>query len=82
MDASRFEVQRLDHLGLVSSFCKEIGLSELINQRMPKTSHNSMISNGTLLVAMILNGLGFVSRTLHIPNKLENAMISTIRSCH
>lgn len=66
MDASRFEVQRLDHLGLVSGFCKEIGLEELINERMPKESHNSMISNGTLLVAMILNGLGFVSRTLHM----------------
>ena len=66
MDASRFEVQRLDHLGLVSGFCKEIGLEELINHRMPKTSHNSMISNGKLLIAMILNGLGFVSRTLHM----------------
>ena len=66
MDASRFEVQRLDHLGLVSGFCREISLEELINQRMPKESHNSMISNGTLLVAMILNGLGFVSRTLHM----------------
>ena len=66
MDTSRFEVQRLDHLGLVSGFCKEIGLEELINQRMPKESHHSMISNGTLLVAMILNGLGFVSRTLHM----------------
>jgi transposase len=66
MDASRFEVQRLDHLGLVAGFCKEIGLEELINQRMPKESHKSMISNGTLLIAMILNGLGFVSRTLHM----------------
>ena len=53
-------------MGLVSCFCKEIGLEELINQRMPKKSHKSMISNGTLLVAMILNGLGFVSRTLHM----------------
>lgn len=66
MDVSRFEVRRLDHLGLVSGFCKEIGLKELIDRRMPKESHNSMISNGTLLVAMILNGLGFVSRTLHM----------------
>lgn len=66
MDASRFDIQRLDHLGLVSGFCKEIGLEELINKRMPKESHKSMISNGTLLVAMILNGLGFVSRTLHM----------------
>jgi hypothetical protein len=66
MDASRFEVQRLDHLGFVAGFCKDIGLEELMSQRMPKESHNSMISNGTLLVAMILNGLGFVSRTLHM----------------
>lgn len=66
MDAARFEVERLDHLGLVAGFCKAIGLEELINTRMPKTSHKSVISNGKLLVAMILNGLGFVSRTLHM----------------
>ncbi len=66
MDASRLEVLRLDHLGLVTGFCKEIGLEELINQRMPKTSHKSVITNGTLLVATILNGLSFVSRTLHM----------------
>jgi transposase len=66
MDASRFDIQRLDHLGLVAGFCKEIGLEALINERMPKKSHRSMISNGTLLIAMILNGLGFVSRTLHM----------------
>lgn len=66
MDVSQFDVKRLDHLGLVSGFCKEIGLEEFINQRMPKMSHKSNISNGTLLVAMMLNGLGFVGRTLHM----------------
>lgn len=66
MNASQFDIKRLDHLGLVAGFCKEIGLEEFINQRMPKTSHKSHISNGALLIAMILNGLGFVSRTLHM----------------
>ena len=66
MDVSQFDVKRLDHLGLVAGFCKEIGLEEFINQQMPKTSHKSNISNGTLLVAMMLNGLGFVGRTLHM----------------
>lgn len=66
MDASRFNVTRLDHLGLVAGFCKEVGLEEIINETLPKLSHRSHISNGTLLVAMILNGLGFVSRTLHM----------------
>lgn len=53
-------------MGLVARFCKEIGLEGFINQRMPKTSHKSHISNGTLLIAMMLNGLGFVGRTLHM----------------
>lgn len=66
MDATQFDVKRLDHLGLVAGFCKEIGLSDKINKKMPKQSHRSNISNGQLLVAMILNGLGFVSRTLHM----------------
>ncbi|MDF2867131.1 MAG: transposase [Gammaproteobacteria bacterium] len=66
MDVSRFNVTRLDHLGLVAGFCKEVGLDEVINTNLPKTSHKSNISNGTLLIAMILNGLGFVNRTLHL----------------
>ena len=66
MDATEFDVKRLDHLGLVAGFCKEIGIADKINKKMPKQSHRSNISNGQLLVAMILNGLGFVSRTLHM----------------
>lgn len=66
MDAARFDVKRLDHLGLVAGFCKEIGLVEWVNARFPKESHNTHISNGQLFVAMLLNGLGFVSRTLHV----------------
>lgn len=66
INASSFDIKRLDHLGLVSGFCKEIELEEKIDKRMPKESHKSKISNGKLLVAMILNGLGFVSRTLHM----------------
>ena len=66
MDASQFDVKRLDHLGLVATFCKEIHLAEKIDAKLPKKSHLSKISNGQLLIAMLLNGLGFVSRTLHM----------------
>lgn len=66
MDASRFDVQRLDHLGLVAGFCNAVGVEEEIDAKLPKFSHKSNISNGKLLIAMILNGLGFVSRTLHM----------------
>jgi transposase len=66
MDASKYDIKRLDHLGLVAGFCKEIGLEEWVNTHFPKDSHNSHMSNGQLFVAMLLNGLGFVSRTLHV----------------
>ena len=66
MSELSFDIKRLDHLGLVAGFCKEIGMEEIINEKLPKSSHRSKISNGALLNAMILNGLGFVSRTLHM----------------
>ena len=66
MDSSKYDVKRLDHLGLVAGFCKEIGLNEWVDSYFPKESHHSHITNGQLFVAMLLNGLGFVSRTLHV----------------
>ncbi len=66
MSASKYDVKRLDHLGMIAGFCKEIGLNEWIDAHFPKESHNSHITNGQLFIAMLLNGLGFVSRTLHV----------------
>jgi hypothetical protein len=31
MDSSKYDVKRLDHLGLVAGFCKEIGLTEWVD---------------------------------------------------
>lgn len=56
----------IDHLGLVSALCQELGIAEFIDNQFPNQSEHRHISYGQLLVAMILNGLGFVSRTLHM----------------
>lgn len=56
----------VDHLGLVSALCQELGIAEFIDNQLPNQSQHRHISYGQLLVAMILNGLGFVSRTLHM----------------
>lgn len=66
MDVNQFDVKRIDHLGLVAGFCEQTDLKETIDKKLGKKSHKSHISNGQLLVAMVLNGLGFVSRTLHM----------------
>ena len=61
-----YSIKNLDHLGLVSGMCKEIGIAKIIDQAHPKQSKDKKITYGQLVEAMILNGLGFVGRTLHM----------------
>ena len=61
-----YSTKGLDHLGLVSGMCKEIGIAKIIDDAHPKQSLDKHISYGKLVEAMILNGLGFVGRTLHM----------------
>ena len=55
----------LEHHGLVAGFCKEIRLAQIIDQSLG-VSEKRNISFGHLFVAMIINGLGFTGRTLHM----------------
>ena len=66
VNVTDYTTKSLDHLGLVSVLCKELGVANFIDERIPKQTTQSHITHGELLVAMILNGLGFVSRTLHM----------------
>jgi len=55
----------LDHLGLVAGLCKEINLASIIDQHLGHSEHRA-VSYGQVFVAMLLNGLGFTGRTLHM----------------
>ena len=61
-----YSSQGLDHLGLVSGMCKEIGVAQIIDQATPTQAPDKHITFGKLVEAMILNGLGFTGRTLHM----------------
>lgn len=65
MSTSQPVIKRLDHLGLIAAFCHEAGLPRIIDRIIPKTSDHN-VSHGDAVLAMILNGLGFHSRTLHM----------------
>lgn len=65
MSASQPVIKRLDHLGLIAAFCHEIDLPGIIDRIVPKYSEHN-VSHGDAVLAMILNGLGFHSRTLHM----------------
>ena len=64
MDGQNLHSQRLDHLGLVAGICDEIGLVKVIDAQIGETGRK--VSVGQAVKAMILNGLGFVSRALYL----------------
>lgn len=64
MDTQNLQSQRLDHLGIVAGVCDEIGLVEVIDAQIGERGRK--VSVGQAVKAMILNGLGFVSRPLYL----------------
>jgi len=56
-------VERLDHLGVVASVIKDLGIGEMIDARLGRHDQEE-ISTGEAVAGMILNGLGFSDRPL------------------
>lgn len=65
MSAPQPVIKRLDHLWFIAAFCHELGLPSIIDRIIPKYSEHN-VSHGDAVLAMILNGLGFHSKTLHM----------------
>ena len=62
---SGLTIKRMDHLGLVSGMCRELGIAKMIDAVIPENNEHK-VTHGEAFVAMLLNGLGFHSRTLHM----------------
>lgn len=62
---SDIEVKNIDHLGIVAGLIDEIGIVEIINSKLG-IGNREKISSGTLVKAILINGLGFVSRPLYL----------------
>jgi len=77
--STHYESKLLDHLGLVAGMVDELGLVELINQMLPKPAEPSVVSYGHAVKAMIVNGLGFVQRTLYLmPEFFQNKPVDRL----
>lgn len=76
---SDYSIKNIDHLGLIAGMCSELKVAEYVDAiASPKTQPHHL-THGQLLVAMILNGLGFVSRTLHMyPEYFEDKPIERL----
>jgi transposase len=69
---------RVDHLGLVAGFAKEMKLAERIDKLLG-VYPDEKVTVGESVVAMILNGLGFTDRPLSLVSQFfENVPISML----
>jgi len=72
------KVERLDHLGVVAGVIKELGIVDLIDERIVPDDQEE-ISTGEAIAGMILNGLGFSDRPLSLtPQFFENKPMETL----
>ena len=58
-------VERLDHLGLLASVIKDLGLIAMIDARLVPNPQEE-ITPGEAVAGMLLNGLGFSNRPLSL----------------
>jgi transposase len=71
-----YKSKQLDHLGLVSGMIDELGLVSQIDSLMSVQNKERELSIGTMCKALIINGLGFVQRTLYmVPSFFEDKPI-------
>ena len=64
-DIKDVEIKNIDHLGIVAGIIDSIGLVEIINESIG-VNENEKVNAGQVVKAMILNGLGFVSKPLYM----------------
>ena len=62
---AEIQVKNLDHLGLIAGIIDELGIVESINE-LVGIQPGEIVSAGLIVKAIILNGLGFVSRPLYL----------------
>ena len=80
MSKSHFlaHVRRMDHLGLVAGVARKIRLVETIGEWIPPAPQRG-VTVGEAVLALVLNGLGFVSRPLYLtPAFFETKPVGTL----
>ena len=66
------KVERLDHLGILAGVIKDLGIIELIDERIVPDAQEE-ITTGEAVAGMIINGLGFSNRPISLtPQFFQN----------
>ncbi len=85
LEFEEIEVKNLDHLGIVAGLIDEIGIVDKINELLG-TEPREKVNAGVVVKAIIINGLGFVSKPLYLfpqffqDKSIENLLGNGIKS--
>lgn len=64
-DHQEIIIENIDHLGIVAGLIDEIEIVKIINEKLG-VDQREKISSGQVVKALIMNGLGMVSRPLYV----------------
>ena len=74
----RIEVENLDHLGIIAGIIDELRIPEIVSERLGIEAQEK-INSGQIVKAIILNGLGFVSKPLYLfPQFFRNKAVEKL----
>jgi transposase len=65
IEESDLEIKNINHLGIIAGIIDDLGIEEIINQEIG-VEKGEIVTSGQIVKAIILNGLGFVSRPLYL----------------
>jgi transposase len=71
-------IQSVGHLGIVAGAYDSLGISQVIEQAIPKNRHHNL-THSQIVKAMTLNGLGFIERRLYLfPEFFDDIAVSRL----
>ncbi len=76
--STKYEVKRLDHLGIVAGVIKDLKIIEMIDERLGKYEGETLTA-GEAVAGMIINGLGFSGKPMSLtPLFFENCPVELL----
>lgn len=63
--AEELSIKNLDHLGLIAGIIDDLDIENIVNSLI-KMDEREKVSSGTIVKAIILNGLGYMSQPLYL----------------
>ena len=63
------DTKNIGHLGIITSLFQEYKIIDIIDSLLPKESNNQNVTHGEIILAMVMQGLGFSNQRLYLTSE-------------